>query len=171
MLDAASPRREQPLGLALRDLLAAEPRPLRKAIEWRADPGEDASAGGKTAVRARALVDSLDAVARRAALGEAMRAFHRGHDLLLTPTLPLPAFAAGSETPAGEGQGRWPDWTPFSYPFNLTQQPACSVPCGFTGDGLPVGLQIVANNFREDLVLRAAYAFEKRLGLSRRPAL
>ena len=64
MLDAASPRREQPLGLALRDLLAAEPRPLRKAIEWRADPGEDASAGGKTAVRARALVDSLDAVAR-----------------------------------------------------------------------------------------------------------
>ena len=64
MLDAASPRREQPLGLALRDLLAAEPRPLRKAIEWRADPGECASAGGKTAVRARALVDSLDAVAR-----------------------------------------------------------------------------------------------------------
>ena len=64
MLDAALPRREQPLGLALRDLLGAEPRPLRKAIEWRSDPGEDASAGGKTAVRARALVDSLDAVAR-----------------------------------------------------------------------------------------------------------
>ena len=64
MLDAALPRREQPLGLALRDLLGAEPRPLRKAIEWRSDPGEDARAGGKTAVRARALVDSLDAVAR-----------------------------------------------------------------------------------------------------------
>ncbi|MBL8384025.1 MAG: amidase, partial [Burkholderiales bacterium] len=49
---------------------------------------------------------------------------------------------------------------PFSYPFNLTQQPALSVNCGFTGSGLPIGLQIVAPAYREDLALAAARAFE-----------
>jgi aspartyl-tRNA(Asn)/glutamyl-tRNA(Gln) amidotransferase subunit A len=65
----------------------------------------------------------------------------------------------------------WWEWTPFSYPFNLTQQPACSIPCGFTRAGLPVGLQIVADNFREDLVLRAAAAYEAAAPISRRPKL
>ena len=54
------------------------------------------------------------------------------------------------------------DWTPFSYPFNLTQQPAASIPCGFTSSGLPVGLHIVAAKYRDDLVLRAARAYETR---------
>jgi aspartyl-tRNA(Asn)/glutamyl-tRNA(Gln) amidotransferase subunit A len=52
-------------------------------------------------------------------------------------------------------------WTPFSYPFNLTQQPAASIPCGFTSSGLPVGLQIVAAKYRDDLVLRVARAYER----------
>jgi aspartyl-tRNA(Asn)/glutamyl-tRNA(Gln) amidotransferase subunit A len=52
-------------------------------------------------------------------------------------------------------------WTPFSYPFNLTQQPACSIPCGLTSDGLPIGLQIVGPMFGDALVLRAARAYEK----------
>jgi aspartyl-tRNA(Asn)/glutamyl-tRNA(Gln) amidotransferase subunit A len=51
-------------------------------------------------------------------------------------------------------------WTPFSYPFNLTQQPACSIPCGLTSDGLPIGLQIVGPMFGDALVLRAARAYE-----------
>jgi aspartyl-tRNA(Asn)/glutamyl-tRNA(Gln) amidotransferase subunit A len=51
-------------------------------------------------------------------------------------------------------------WTPFSFPFNLTQQPAASIPCGFTVQGLPVGLQIVGAKYRDDLVLRVARAFE-----------
>jgi aspartyl-tRNA(Asn)/glutamyl-tRNA(Gln) amidotransferase subunit A len=46
------------------------------------------------------------------------------------------------------------EWTPFSYPFNLTQQPAASVPCGFTREGLPVGLQVVAGRFADEQVLR-----------------
>ena len=54
----------------------------------------------------------------------------------------------------------WTDWTPFSYPFNLTQQPAASTPCGMTKDGLPIGLQIVAAIGKDDLVLRASRAFE-----------
>ena len=51
-------------------------------------------------------------------------------------------------------------WTPFSYPFNLTQQPACTVPCGLTSAGLPIGVQFVGPMFADSLVLRVARAFE-----------
>jgi aspartyl-tRNA(Asn)/glutamyl-tRNA(Gln) amidotransferase subunit A len=101
------------------------------------------------------------AINHRFELGTRMRLFHQSYDLLLTPSLAVPAFDVGLLAPAGwEGEGYWLKWTPFSYPFNMTQQPACSVPCGFTGQGLPVGLQIIADTYREDLVLRAAAAFE-----------
>ena len=88
-----------------------------------------------------------------------MRRFHRDYDLLLTPATAVPAFDVGA-IPGQVSNLRDSDWAPFSYPFNLTQQPACSIPCGFTEAGLPIGLQIVSDNFREDLVLRAARAFE-----------
>jgi aspartyl-tRNA(Asn)/glutamyl-tRNA(Gln) amidotransferase subunit A len=106
------------------------------------------------------LLDYLDAVARRGALGQQMRAFHERFDLLLTPTMPIAAFAAGIERADPARQERWFDWAPFSNPFNLTQQPAASVPCGFTAAGLPVGLQIVGPMHADALVLRAARAFE-----------
>jgi aspartyl-tRNA(Asn)/glutamyl-tRNA(Gln) amidotransferase subunit A len=107
------------------------------------------------------LLDYLNAVARRERLIVAANSFHQTYDLLVTPTLPIPAFAAGAEVPVGSGLQRWPQWTPFSYPFNLTQQPAASVPCGLTSQGLPAGLQIVGPRFADALVLRAARAFEK----------
>jgi aspartyl-tRNA(Asn)/glutamyl-tRNA(Gln) amidotransferase subunit A len=108
------------------------------------------------------LLDYLDAVREREHLGVRMNLFHRSWDLLLTPTLPHAAFGAGIETPdPGEG-ARWTDWTPFSYPFNLTRQPAATVPCGFTSSGLPVGLQIVGPSYGDQLVLAAARAYEKR---------
>ncbi len=106
------------------------------------------------------LDDYLDAVDARAALSLTMNRFHDTYDLLLTPTLPIAAFAAGQELAHPTGQNHWPEWTPFSYPFNLTGQPACSVPCGFTADGLPAGLQIVGPKHGDPLVLRAAAAFE-----------
>jgi aspartyl-tRNA(Asn)/glutamyl-tRNA(Gln) amidotransferase subunit A len=106
------------------------------------------------------LLDHLSAVMRRAELGAAMRRFHETYDLLLTPTLPLAAFAAGIERPDPASQPRWFHWAPFSNPFNLTQQPAASVPCGLTAAGLPVGLQIVGPMHGDALVLRAARAFE-----------
>jgi len=108
-----------------------------------------------------ALTDYLQAVGRRGAMGVAMNQFHQTWDLLVTPTLPLTAFAAGQEVADPETQERWTDWTPFSYPFNLTQQPACSCPCGFTAEGLPVGLQIVGAQFQDATVLRAARSFER----------
>ncbi|CUW28717.1 amidase [Streptomyces reticuli] len=116
--------------------------------------------------RASAL-DYLAAVDVRVNLGRRMGRFHERYDLLVTPTVPLTAFEAGREVPRGSAHRRWTGWTPFTYPFNLTQQPAASVPVGVDGEGLPVGMQIVAARHRDDLVLRAAHAlYEAGLPLS-----
>ncbi|MYS93007.1 MULTISPECIES: amidase [Streptomyces] len=103
-------------------------------------------------------LDYLAAVDVRMDLGRRMGRFHDTYDLLVTPTLPITAFEAGAEVPKGSGHRRWTGWTPFTYPFNMTQQPAASVPVGADGDGLPIGLQLVAARHRDDLVLRAAHA-------------
>ncbi|MEU1200568.1 amidase [Streptomyces sp. NPDC005813] len=103
-------------------------------------------------------LDYLAAVDVRMELGRRMGRFHQSYDVLVTPTLPLTAFEAGAEVPARSGHRRWTGWTPFTYPFNMTQQPAATVPVGVDGDGLPVGLQIVAARHRDDLVLRTAQA-------------
>jgi aspartyl-tRNA(Asn)/glutamyl-tRNA(Gln) amidotransferase subunit A len=119
------------------------------------DPGllEVAAQGEKVTA-----ADLLDAQMLRGALGTHMNLFHRDYDLLVTPTLAVPAFGVGREYP--EGNKRWTDWTPFTYPFNLTGQPAASIPCGLTQAGLPVGLHIVGPRYADALVLRAARAFE-----------
>jgi aspartyl-tRNA(Asn)/glutamyl-tRNA(Gln) amidotransferase subunit A len=102
----------------------------------------------------------LAAVQKRGALGVHMNRFFESWDLLVTPTLPLAAFAAGVEMRDLMKQKRWTEWTPFTYPFNLTQQPAATIPCGLTKKGLPVGLHIVGPRYADALVLRAARAFE-----------
>lgn len=104
-------------------------------------------------------LDYLAAVDVRMELGRRMGGFHETYDVLVTPTLPITAFEAGSEVPARSGSRRWTGWTPFTYPFNMTQQPAATVPVGTADDdGLPVGLQVVAARHRDDLVLRVAHA-------------
>ncbi|RLL67044.1 amidase [Streptomyces sp. Z26] len=107
--------------------------------------------------RAGAL-EYLAAVDVRMALGRTMGLFHERYDLLATPTMPITAFAKGVEVPVGWPSPRWTSWTPFTYPFNMTQQPACSLPCGVDGAGLPIGLQLVAARHGDALVLRAAHA-------------
>jgi aspartyl-tRNA(Asn)/glutamyl-tRNA(Gln) amidotransferase subunit A len=102
----------------------------------------------------------MDAAAARDRLTAHMRAFHETYDLLLTPTMPTPAFSLGPESPIGDHGREWDRWSPFTYPFNLTGQPAATVPCGFTEAGLPAGLQIVGRAYDESMVLRAARAFE-----------
>jgi len=90
------------------------------------------------------------------------RRLFEGYDLLLTPTLARPAFAVGLDNAteiAGRPVPEWA-WSPFTYPFNLTGQPAASVPCGFTKGGLPIGLQVVGRRFDDATVLRASAAFE-----------
>lgn len=124
----------------------------------RMDPGlQEIVAEG----RGFTAVDYVDASTRRGALAVWMNTFHETYDLLLTPTMPIPAFEAGQEVPTGWPHRRWTSWSPFSYPFNLTQQPAASVPCGFTEAGLPVGLHIVGRKYEDPLVLAAAHAYQQ----------
>ncbi len=104
---------------------------------------------------------------RRGVLGSQMRQFMQRFDLLVTPAVSIPAFDA---LPAGHS-ALSPEsmlgWTPFSYPFNLTQQPASTIPCGLTRDGLPMGLQFVGPMFGDALVLRASKAYENARPIAR----
>jgi aspartyl-tRNA(Asn)/glutamyl-tRNA(Gln) amidotransferase subunit A len=121
------------------------------------DPGFAASV--ETGARLSA-VDYLDADATRTELGQTMSDFHATYDLLLTPTVAVPALPVGADFSDPASERYWIDWTPFSYPFNMTRQPAATVPCGLTKSGLPIGLQIVGRLYEESLVLRAAHAYE-----------
>jgi len=122
------------------------------------DPGLLAIAEEGEAI---SLMDYLSAVKQRETLGVTMNRFHAKYDLLLTPMMPLVAFEAGLPAPRQSDGTVWLDWSPFSYPFNLTQQPAASVPCGFSKSGLPIGLQIVGPRYGEPLVFRASRAYER----------
>ncbi len=100
--------------------------------------------------------------------------FMQGCDLLMTPAVSVAAFPADRLQPAHWPQHPWDwiSWAEFSYPFNMSGNPAASVPCGFTEAGFPVGLQIVGKRTDELSVLRAAAAFESaRPWHDKRPAL
>ncbi len=111
------------------------------------------------------LLDYVDAENQRVSLGQKMIKFHQTYDLLITPTLAVPPFDAGIITPRTDDDDTWVTWTPFTYPFNMTKQPAASVPCGFTSNNLPIGLQIVGPLFCEEAVLQAAYAYQSNFPL------
>jgi aspartyl-tRNA(Asn)/glutamyl-tRNA(Gln) amidotransferase subunit A len=115
-------------------------------------------------------VDFVNADLARGVLCTRMAAFHRRYDLLLTPMMPVPALPVGQDLNDPARETNWIDWSPFSYPFNMTRQPAASIPCGLTDAGLPIGLQIVGPLYTEPLVLRAARAFEQTQPV-RRPSL
>ena len=113
------------------------------------------------------LLDAVtfaSAVEKREALGRHFLHFHQKWDLLVTPMVAQTAsmiddscIGLGKHTPL-------PAFTylsPFAYPFNLTHQPAITVPCGVTAAGLPVGLQIVGAKYMDLRVLEAALAFEQ----------
>jgi aspartyl-tRNA(Asn)/glutamyl-tRNA(Gln) amidotransferase subunit A len=127
------------------------------AVDDRVDPGFRRSAAAGSRYSAS---DFLEAMALRAELGRLMGEFHRRYDLLVSPTLPIPAFPTGQDVPDGWPSPDWTSWTPYTYPFNLTQQPALSVPCGFTAAGLPVGLQVVGPRHSDALVLRVGQAYQ-----------
>ncbi len=106
------------------------------------------------------VTDYYEKVFARYALREQVRQFFGRYDLLLTPTLPVPAFGAGVNVPPELPDRNVVSWVYYTYPFNLTGNPAASVPCGFTAGGLPVGLQVVAGTNREADVLRLGAALE-----------
>jgi aspartyl-tRNA(Asn)/glutamyl-tRNA(Gln) amidotransferase subunit A len=120
------------------------------------DPGLRRLAEEGMAVGIGAL---YDAQAARTTLAATMRELHDSHDVLVTPTMPTvaPPVTTVYHSP---GFDRWDDAVPFTLPFNLTGQPAASVPVAVSASGLPIGVQVVASHHREDLVLRAARAIE-----------
>lgn len=118
------------------------------------------------------MLDYMGAVNESMALRERMANFHQKYDLLLTPSLPITAFKTGREVPEDWPSTRWPTWTPFTYPFNMTGQPGLSVPCGFDQQGLPISLQLVGARYNDALVLQAGYAYQQAAPLTdRRPPL
>jgi aspartyl-tRNA(Asn)/glutamyl-tRNA(Gln) amidotransferase subunit A len=119
------------------------------ALRWQADEGRKVS-----------VMEVQKLTARRTELGSFMRQFHQRYDLLLTPGVAVPAFEAKAPDQWELKLDTFLGWTPFSYPFNLTQQPAAVVPCGLTRSGLPISLQIVGPMHGDALVLRAARAYE-----------
>jgi len=108
------------------------------------------------------LSEYQDAMNDRIELKKIMNGFYNQYDLLITPTLPITAFKVGRLVADNEFQKNWPDWSPFSYPFNLSGEPACSIPCGFTSAGLPVGMQIVAPRYKDHLLIEVAKLFEEQ---------
>jgi aspartyl-tRNA(Asn)/glutamyl-tRNA(Gln) amidotransferase subunit A len=123
--------------------------PLARLVEY----GKDVSA-----------MDYVKATFQRKELWEKVYRFFKKYDLLLTPTLAVPPFAIEEGMGPRVIDGKEASilgWMAFTFPFNLTGQPAASVPCGWTREGLPVGLQIVGRRFDDVTVLQAAAAFEE----------
>jgi aspartyl-tRNA(Asn)/glutamyl-tRNA(Gln) amidotransferase subunit A len=118
--------------------------------------------------------DYLAACARVETYWQEAQSFLQRFDLLLTPTVAVPPFPADGRPPREiDGQSiSVLGWMPFTYPFNLTGQPAASVPAGFTPDARPVGLQLVGQRYADRVVLAAAAAYEAACPWSdRRPGV
>jgi aspartyl-tRNA(Asn)/glutamyl-tRNA(Gln) amidotransferase subunit A len=138
------------LALAIAPMSQQQRELLDQPMRELAEPGFSLSA-----LQYRQLERERENFARR------MNLLHRDYDLLITPQLPIAAFAAGHNVPPDSTMQHWWEWSPFTYPFNLSQQPAAAMPCGFTAGGLPVAMQIVGAKFADTTVLRAARAFER----------
>ncbi len=155
-------------------VMAADPSPTFRTLWWSGasfalgdlppekfklvDPGLQSMVNqGKEFTKAQYLKANSD----RGALGSAFRQFMEKYDFVLTPGVATTAFDVGKLNPLDDDGNAWMSWTPFSYPFNLTQNPAACVPCGFGKDGLPISIQIVGKMFDDAGVLRAARAYEQ----------
>jgi aspartyl-tRNA(Asn)/glutamyl-tRNA(Gln) amidotransferase subunit A len=152
-----------------------DPRHTRETLWWAAaayrarhltaeqrammDPGLREVVEKKAA--ALTLTDYLEAMQIRTELGVTVRQFHDRYDLLLTPATPFAAYLADHKGVDEATKQRWSDRPSFTFPFNLTGQPAASIPCGMTPDGLPAGLQIVGRMYDDVTVMRAARAWER----------
>ena len=105
----------------------------------------------------------VEAIAQRAALGQTVRRFFDRFDLLLSPTMPIPAaYADPHSDDAPNPDNAW-SWVTYTYVFNLTKNPSCSLPCGFA-DGLPIGLMITGPLYDDLGVLQACCAYEEAAG-------
>jgi aspartyl-tRNA(Asn)/glutamyl-tRNA(Gln) amidotransferase subunit A len=108
------------------------------------------------------VMDFARSMSRRKSLHDDLYKYFKEYDLLLTPTTGLPAFELGILFPSEiDGKMVSPTaWAPLVSLFNMTGNPAASIPCGWSNDGLPIGMQIVGNKFDDLTVLQVSKAFE-----------
>lgn len=149
-----------------------DPYDMLVTILAAADAAANAAEPDRVDPRRRPVVDHgarlsavrlFAAMEARAELHERARRCMAQVDLLAMPTVPTTPFAydAHGPEPLGDTESpEWLAWTPNTYPFNLTGQPAVSVPAGLTADGMPVGLQLVGRRRADRTVLRAAAQLE-----------
>ena len=137
------------VGTRLKDVLTNSPDQLDPAVADVLDGALD-----------QTLEEYYTQVFRRYEFRERLRQFLESYDLLVTPTLPVAAFDVGLNTPPELPGANIISWVAYTYPFNLTGNPGASLPVGFTGDGLPVGLQVISRAISEVDIFRAAAAFE-----------
>ena len=145
-------------GAALGRLVAGIPETRRQML----DPGLLEVAASVRDMTAREMIE---AEAMRIAAAHAMARFHQRYDLVLCPTVPNGPMAADAQTSAPM-EALWTQWAPWTFAFNLTRQPAISVPMGFSANGMPRSVQFAAGLYRDDLVLRAARTMELAQGFT-----
>ena len=105
------------------------------------------------------------AVAQRTALGIRVRQFFDRYDLILSPTMPIPAAYADPRSDDTPSTANAWSWTAYTFVFNLTKNPSASIPCGFAA-GLPLGLMVTGPLYDDLAVLQACRAYEEAVGLA-----
>jgi aspartyl-tRNA(Asn)/glutamyl-tRNA(Gln) amidotransferase subunit A len=152
---------DDPIELWMAEFYAGVGTRLKKTLAEQRDLIDPAVAG----VLDGALDQTIDAyyerVFGRYEFREKVRQFFEKYDLLMTPTAPVTAFELGRDVPPELEGANIVSWIAYTYPVNLCGLPAASVPCGFSQEGLPVGLHIVGSALGETDILRAAAAFEE----------
>jgi aspartyl-tRNA(Asn)/glutamyl-tRNA(Gln) amidotransferase subunit A len=121
----------------------------------------------KTTRRGRSLTASalLQADGSRLTMMAALERVLADHDVIISPQMPCAALPLGRDLPdrwnADMRLEHWIDWSPFTYPLNLTRHPAASVPIGFDGSRMPIAMQVIGAHFDDRRVMRVARAFER----------
>jgi len=107
--------------------------------------------------------DVVKAMNNRRKICDIFHNYFKDYDILVTPATAVPAFKLGMMYPSKiNGKSVSPTgWQPFSFPFNLTGHPTATIPCGWSSEGLPIGMQIVGKRYDELTVLQVSQAFEE----------
>lgn len=152
---------DDPEDLWIAEFYAGVGARLRTVVETRRELLDPAVALVLEAALAQDMRDYYDTVFRRYALRDQMRRLFERHDVLLSPTLPKASMPAGVDLPEGLTDRTLVSWAFYTYPFNLTGQPAASVRAGLASDGMPVGVQIVGRALGEDDVVAVSAEIER----------
>lgn len=152
---------EDPVDLWMSEFYAGVGVRLKKTLAEQRDIIDPAVAEVLKDALSQTSEEYYTKVFKRYELREKIRCFFENYDLLLSPATPCASFDVGLNVPPSLKHRNIVSWVYYTYPFNLTGQPAASIPAGFTKEGLPVGLQIVGKINSEVDIIRAAAAFER----------